>query len=313
MENITSNFGVVALDILEAARTFTAIAEHKSLTQAAKKLGLSLPSVVRHLAEIERQHGVRLFQRTTRRLQITDDGISYLQFCERLRHEVDSISDVLAGKASRPKGEVSISAPVLFGQKHVAPAVIATLKQHQELSIRLRLEDALSDLVRDQVDVAVRIGTLPDSSMIARKVGFVRLVVCASPALLKITGKPRRPSDLANLPCLRFDGHRFNTAWTFQSGRRRIDVGVSGPFITNLGQPIIDACVSGLGFGQFISYQVAEEVERGQLEHVLEDYEPRPIPVHIVYLPGGPLPMRVRTVIDHLTAHLQRSLGENVK
>jgi DNA-binding transcriptional LysR family regulator len=306
MESIILFFGVIELDILEAARTFTAIAEHKSLTQAAKKLGLSLPTVVRHLSEIERKHGVRLFQRTTRRLQITEDGVIYLRFCERLRHEVENIEDVLSGGTTSPSGHVSISAPVLFGQLHVMPAVVAILRQHKGLSIRLRLEDSVVDLVRDHIDVAVRVGSLHNSSMIAKKVGSVRHIVCASPSLLKSVGKPRRPSDLADMPCIRFDGHRFSTSWSFQSGGRKLDVGVKGQFITNLGRPMIDACVAGIGFGQFINYQVANEVKRGELKIVLAEFESKPFPVNLLYLPGGPLPARVRTVIDSLSYQLSR-------
>lgn len=294
---------------LDAIEMFQTVAERQSLTEAAKRLGKSLPTVVRQLADLERHLGVRLFRRTTRRVEITEDGLTYLRFCQRVRAELESIEDELRGKLAEPTGQVTISAPLLFGQIHVAPAVTQILARYPGLNIRLSLQDRIVDLLEDHIDIALRIGHLKDSSLIARGIGEVRQVLCASPALLKKRGAPKTPADLSNLPCIRLDGNNFATSWPFLvSGKKRL-VPVTGQLTTNIMRPAIDACVAGLGFGLFLSYQVRDEVQRGRLKLLLRKYEPQPLPVHLVHAGSRLLSSRVRTVLDELAVRLKPAVS----
>jgi DNA-binding transcriptional LysR family regulator len=299
------------MDKLWAMQAFVAIAEHGSITAAAETLSTSTPSLVRTLAALERQLGVRLLNRTTRRQQLTDEGMEYL---ERSRHILGQISEADAAVSARrtaPEGRLVVTAPSLFGRLHVASTAIAFLERYPQVSIELLLLDRVVNLLEEGVDVAVRIAHLPDSSLVAVPVGEIQRVVCASPALLRRTGIPREPQDLANRPVVRFTTLGLRDEWEFQQGDRRRMVAVAGPFASNQADAAIDACLQGLGFGRFLSYQVQALLDAGKLKRVLQAFETEPLPVSLVYPHARLLSARVRVFVDWTSARLRTLLASN--
>lgn len=284
------------MDKLKAMHTFVEIARAGSLTGAARRMGSSLPSVVRRLADLEGELGVRLFNRTTRKISLTREGGHYLEHCQAILSSIDEAESSLAAEQATPSGQLRVTAPVLFGQYYVAPAVTGFLQRYDQVRCQLSLNDRNIDLLEDQVDVGVRIGHLPDSTLIAHRVGEVRRVVVAAPAFLEKQGIPSHPRDL-----LRGNGvHVLSrwTPWTFREGEHVFTVPVTGNFDCNQIAPAIEACLSGLGFGMFLSYQVAHHVREGRLRILLADFEQPPRPVSVVYPHARRLPVRTRLFVD---------------
>lgn len=291
------------MDKLKAMYTFAAIAEHGSLTAAARELGGSLPAVVRSLAALERELGVRLFNRTTRRIALTEDGRQYLERCRQVLAAIDDAERSLRGDAKTPSGRLTVTAPVLFGQLHVAPAINRFLRRHPKVQVNAVLLDRVVDLLDEGIDVGIRIGALADSSLVARPIGSVRRVLVASPAYLRKHGVPRHPRELADANCLRVTGNARR--WRFHENGAAFPVRVRGNLRFNQVQPLVDACAAGLGFGMFMSYQVAALIERGALRVVLESFEPPRQPIHVVYPQARLLPARVRLFIDWMQRELK--------
>lgn len=297
------------MDKLQAMATFVQIADRGSLTAAADALGASLSSVVRTLAALEQSVGVRLMNRTTRRIALTEEGHDYLERCRRILADVEDAEQALNTGTQEPAGVLRVTAPVLFGQLHVAPAVAGFLARYRRMHVELMLLDRVVSLVDEGIDVAVRIGPLADSSMIAVPIGQIRRVVVASAALLKAVDTPQRPEDLAHLPCVRFTSLMPGTTWQFFENGRPLAVQVNGQFACNQAATCVDACVAGLGFGMFISYQVQRALQARQLREVLTDFEPLPLPVNLVYPHARLLSPRVRTFIDFAAAELRQTLA----
>jgi len=270
------------MDKLHAMATFVQIAERGSLTAAAQGLDTSLSSVVRTLAALEADLGVRLLNRTTRRIALTAEGQQYLERCRRILADMEDAEQALRGTAQDPSGLLRVTAAVLFGQLHVAPVVDAFLACHRRTQVELILLDRVVSLVEEGIDLAVRIGPLSDSSMVAVPVGQIRRVAVASPALLAAAGTPAHPQDLGSLPCVRFTALMPGTTWHFIENGRALAIEVAGRFACNQAATCVDACVAGLGFGLFLSYQVCRPLEAGQLKEVLTDFEPPPLPVSLV-------------------------------
>jgi DNA-binding transcriptional LysR family regulator len=296
------------MDKLWAMQAFVAIAERGSITAAADSLNTSTPSLVRTLAALEHELGVRLLNRTTRRQQLTDEGMEYL---ERSRHILTQILEADAAVSARrtaPQGRLVVTAPALFGRLHVAPAATAFLARFPQVNIELLLLDRVVNLLEEGVDVAVRIAHLPDSSLIAVPVGEIRRVICASPAFLRRTGIPREPQDLASRPAVRLTTLGQRDEWEFQEAGRRRMVAVAGPFSCNQTDAAIDACLQGLGFGRFLSYQVQALVDAGKLKRVLQEFETEPLPVSLVYPHARLLSARVRVFVDWMSVRLRTLL-----
>ncbi|MGH7818791.1 MAG: LysR family transcriptional regulator [Candidatus Binatia bacterium] len=296
------------MDKLNAMTTFVRIVDRGTMTGAARSLGTSLPSVVRTLAALERFLGVRLLNRTTRRIQLTEEGRVYLERCRRIVEEVEEADRSMSARRATPSGNVAVTAPVLFGRMHVAPIVAGFLAEHPEVRVELMLQDRIVNLLEENLDVAVRIGPLADSSLVAVPVGHVRRIVCASPRLLRRTGGPKHPSDLAGRPCIGFTG-LGGEEWSFRADGRAIAVRVKGPLSSNHADVALDACAGGLGYGRFLSYQAMPLVKRGKLRIVLAGFEPPPIPVSIVVPHARLLPVRVRAFVDWSAARLRRALA----
>jgi DNA-binding transcriptional LysR family regulator len=285
------------------------IAECGSLTAAADALGKSLPSVVRILATLEESLQVRLFNRTTRRIALTEEGRLYLERCRKILADIEEAEMILGEHQIEPRGTVSLTAPVRFGEMHVAPAVTRFLERHRRMQVNLLLLDRVVNLLEEGMDAAVRIAELSDSSLIAKPIGEIRRVVCASPTLLAKIGRPQRPEALSTLPCLLFTGISTGSVWHFQEGDKRLSVPVSGRLQCNQVGAAIDACVAGLGFGLFLHYQAMPSLERGALEIVLNEFELPPLPVSMVYPHTRLMSARVRTFVDWIARDLRQSLS----
>lgn len=291
------------MDKLRAMQTFVRIVDKGSLTAAATSLGTSLPAVVRTLAALEAHLQVRLLNRTTRRLALTEDGRSYLDSCRRILATIDEVEAGLTTRQVELAGHLTVTAPMLFGQMYVAPAVTRFVQRYPAVHCSVNFADRVVDLLEEGVDVGVRIGPLRDSTLIAQPVGRIRRVVVATPAFLRKHGVPRHPEDLAREPCLRFSNGNPHW-WTFQDDGRVFQVQVTGNLEFNQTAPAVAACAAGAGFGHFLSYQVAPLVAEKKLRIVLEDYELAPWPLSVLYPHARMLPARTRALIDWLKADL---------
>jgi DNA-binding transcriptional LysR family regulator len=295
------------MDRLKALQTFVHIADQGSLTKAAQALDLSLPAVVRSLAALEAHLRVRLFNRTTRRVALTDEGRRYLEYARQILATLAEAERAISTDLSAPAGLLRVTAPVLFGQLHVAPAVTRFLHKHRAVQVELELLDRVVNLIDENFDVGIRIGVLDDSSLVARTVGAVRRVVVASPAFLRRHGIPRQPQDLQALDCVSWSSG--SSTWSFHQQGKLLAVPVHGSLRCNHVQAVIDACVAGMGCGMFMSYQVAEQVEQGQLRIVLDAFEPPPRPVNLVVPQARLLPARTRVFIDWMLRELRGFKG----
>jgi DNA-binding transcriptional LysR family regulator len=291
------------VDLL-ALQTFVRIADGGSLSAAARATGRSLPAISRSLVQLESELGVRLLHRTTRRIHLTDAGAQYLERCRRILAEVDDANASVSNLDRSLAGPIALTAPILFGQLHIAPVVTEFLGLHPEVSVNLMLSDALSNIVEEGIDLAVRIGRLQDSGLVARKLGEVRRVACASPAYLKRRGTPKTPKDLATHSCLQFGALSPTPYWEFHEAGKPRQVRIQGNFSSNQGAPVIAAARAGLGIVFTLSYQVQELVAKGELRVVLQPYEAPPIPVSVILPSGRMQPARVKALADFLQARI---------
>jgi DNA-binding transcriptional LysR family regulator len=285
------------MDKLRAMKTFVQIADDGSLTAAAGALGMSLPAVVRSLAALEAELGARLFQRTTRRLALTQEGLQYLARSRDILAAVAEADASLAEETQAPRGRLTITAPVLLGERVVTDFVTRLITAHPRIRCSVQLLDRYVDLVDEGVDVGIRIGALADSSLVALRLGEVRHVVVASPSFLRRHGTPRHPSELRARPCVRLAGP-IRPGWAFQDVGRKLHVAVDGPLDFNHAGAALHACEQGAGFGQFFSYQVQDALRERRLRIVLAAFEPARLPVSIVYPHARLLPGRTRAFID---------------
>ena len=296
------------MDKLRAMQAFIHIAEEGSLTAAARVMESSLPAMVRTLAGFEAQLGVRLFNRTTRRISLTEEGRRHLESCRQLLAALDDAEAALTAEAGEPTGHLTITAPVLFGQMHVAPAVTRFVQQYEKMRCSMVLLDRVVNLLEEGIDVGIRIGELDDSSLVAQPVGHIRRLVVASPAWLKRHGVPRHPRDLLKANCVRVTDHA--TAWgPFNDKGRQLRLAVSGNLEFNQIAPAVAACAAGAGLGMFFSYQVAPFLESRQLRCVLEDFEPPVRPINVVYPHARLLPKRTRVFIEWIKEELRPFQG----
>lgn len=297
------------MDRLEAMTVFVAIVDGGSLSAAGRKLGVPLATVSRKLADLEAHLTTRLITRSTRKLVLTDAGRDYLAACRQIIEQVDEAERTAAGAFAKVRGQLVIAAPIMFGRLHVVPVATEFLEQHPEIDIRLRLGDRNVNLIEEHVDVALRIGTLPDSSLVATQVGAIRRVVCASPDYLHRFGTPLAPDDLAAHSCISFDGLDSATAWTFvgENGEKW-PVAIHSRLTVSTADAAIAASTLGLGLTRVLSYQVAEPLREGRLVRVLANHEPAAVPASLVYPGQGRLPMKTRAFIDFAVVRLRERM-----
>jgi DNA-binding transcriptional LysR family regulator len=291
------------MDRLETMRVFVAVAEERGFAPAARRLALSPPAVTRAIAALERRIGARLLQRTTRVVRLTEAGARYFADCKRILADLETAETAAAASQTEPRGELVVTAPLVFGRMFVAPVVLEFVARHAHVSARTLLADHVVDILENGVDVAVRIAHLPDSSLTALKVGSVRRLLCASPAYLAARGAPRTPADLAAHETIVFaSSGAAQTEWDFGG---RTTVPLNSRFAVNNADAAIAAAVSGAGITRVMSYQIGPQVEAGQLVPVLERYAPPPIPVSIVSAAGKRSPAKVRAFVDFAAERLK--------
>jgi DNA-binding transcriptional LysR family regulator len=279
---IIPDFERALLDQVAALRVFVAVAEAGSLSAAGRALGMPLPTVSRHLSALEDQLDTRLVTRTTRRLALTEPGRHYLETCRRVIDELEAAERRLAGEQADPQGELGLTAPVSFGRLHVLPIVTEFLGAFPRVTARMLLLDRVVDLVEEGLDIGVRIGNLPDSSMRAIRVGVVRFVLCASPSYLAARGTPETPRALAGHSCISFTALSHVEHWKFAWPRPERVI-ITSRLTVNTADAAIDAAKAGLGITRVLSYQAEAGVADGSLQLLLEPFEPDAIPVHLLH------------------------------
>jgi DNA-binding transcriptional LysR family regulator len=293
------------MDKLVAMKTFVRIVEAGSLTAASVSLDTSLPTVVRTLAALERDLGVSLLKRTTRRLHLTDEGSQYLERCRAILAAIQEAQDILVARRTEPIGRLAVTASVLFGRRYLAPILFDFLHRNPKVSADVLFVDRVVNLVEQGMDVAVRIARLEDSSLVAIPVGRMRRVVCASPRYLRRHGVPKVPNDVRDHLCIRHLGLAPLSEWRFRAGRRHIAVPVTSVVTCNDIDSAVNACINGLGLGMFLSYMVAPYRQDGRLKYVLEAFETDPIPVQVVYVQRL-MSNKVRAFVDECVDKLRR-------
>jgi DNA-binding transcriptional LysR family regulator len=286
------------MDRIDAMQAFVAVADFRSFAPAARKLGLSPSAVTRLVAALEERLGARLLQRTTRSVTLTDVGARYLERARRVLADVEEAEGSAQDERARPSGRLVVSAPIGFGRLHVSPVMSAYLKRYPEVSGELRLADRLVNLVEDGVDLAVRIGHLADSSLVARHVGEMRRIVVASSGYLKRRGEPKTPEAVASHETIQFGATTASPDWRFVSDGSEIRVACTPRFVTNSADAAIQYAEQDGGLTRVLAYQAADAIKAGRLKIVLAKFEPPAMPIHVVYPTSRLLSAKVRTFID---------------
>ncbi|MEK6318712.1 MAG: LysR family transcriptional regulator [Burkholderia gladioli] len=294
---------------IESMSLLVAVVDAGSMSAAARRLDIPLATVSRKIAELEAYLNTRLLHRTTRQLSLTEAGESYVAGCRRILDDIAETERAATGEYAAPRGELIVTAPIVFGRLHIVPAVAAFLAHYPEIDVRLVLTDRVAHLMEEQIDVALRIGELPDSSLMAVRVGSVRRVICASPAYLAAHGAPAEPADLANHPCISFEVLASRRAWVFEAGKGELTVPVHSRFAVNTAEAAIDAAVLGVGLIRVLSYQVETALREGALEVVLGGFEARPLPVSLVHKGQAPMPLKLRAFLDFVAPRLRERLA----
>ncbi len=282
---------------LGAMRVFVEVAECQSFAEASRKLDISPPAVTRSVAQLEKLLGAKLFNRTTRLVRLTDAGNRYLVDTKRILEAIDEAEAAAVGSYRNPEGILTVTAPVLFGQKYIVPIVVEYLRRNPGVSVRLELLDRVTNLIEEGLDVAIRIGPLPESNLFAVTVGHVRRVVCGSPDYFETHGKPLHPSDLDNHRIILASTVEHSSSWSFQ-GEDKISVKVSPRLYCNHNSAAIRAATAGWGVTRLMSYQVAEEIRQRELVTVLNDFETRSLPINVVHLEGRRANAKTRAFLD---------------
>ncbi|MDR9775355.1 LysR family transcriptional regulator [Rhizobium hidalgonense] len=299
------------MDRLDAMTVLLAVVEQGSLSAAARHLRSPLATVSRKVSELEAHLGARLLQRTNRKVALTEAGRSYVEAAREILDRVEEAERAAAGEYSAPKGELTMTAPIVFGRLHVLPVVVDFLKAYPDINLRLMLGDRLSNLVEDHIDVALRIGNLPDSNLIAIRLGSIRRTVYASPDYLTRHATPRHPGDLSTHDCVTFEGMASKVSWTFAEGKRDLPVSIRSRLAVNTAEAAVDAAVAGLGITRVLSYQAARAEAAGLLVPLLADFEAPPAPVHLVYPTQGLVPRKLRALLDFATPRLRATLNKS--
>jgi DNA-binding transcriptional LysR family regulator len=289
---------------------FVAAIEAGSLSAAGRRLGMPLATVSRKVSELEAQLRTRLLHRSTRQLTLTDAGESYLVACRRILDEVAEAERAAAGEYSTPQGELIVTAPIQFGRLHVLPVTTQFLQAYPAVDVRIVFGDRVVNLHDDHVDLALRIGELPDSRQVATRIGMIREVTCASPAYLAERGTPQSPDELAAHACITFDRLGAAGSWKFHASGTERAVAIHSRLTVNTADAAIGAAIAGVGITRALSYQIADARRAGALDVVLREFQPPPRPVSLVYPQQGRVPLKLRAFIDFVTPRLKARLAD---
>ena len=289
------------MDRLETMTILLRVVDRGSFSAASRDLGVPLATVSRKVNELEAHLGTKLLVRTTRKVALTDIGSAYVASTRRILDEIDETERIAAGEFHVPRGELILTAPILFGRLHILPIVTEFLAAYPQINVRMLLTDRNLHLIEDHVDMAVRIGPLPDSTMIGTRVGLMRTVVCASPKLLAEQGVPKSPEDLAGLPCVNFEFLSPASAWPYMPIRPRLSVTTA--------EAAVWAAAQGLGVTRVLHYQCADAINDGSLRIILANFEVEPLPVHLLHAARGALPAKLRVFLDFAAGRLREGLS----
>jgi DNA-binding transcriptional LysR family regulator len=296
---------------LEAMQAFVAVVEGQGFSAASRSLGIPLPTVSRWIAELEQRLGAQLLMRSTRKVVVTDSGRQYYESVRRILESLADADVQAAGEYRNPRGQLTITAPALFGRLHILPIVTDFMASNLEITARLLFSDFVTDLMEEHVDLGVRIGKLTDVSLIAAKVGEVRNFYCASPGYLSARGLPRLPAELVKHDCITFSKSGDPVPWPFRSsGQTQQAVTTTPRLSVNTAEAAAEAAIADSGITWLYSYQAAPHLADGSLIAVLTEFEADSVPVSIVYPAGRLVPQKVRHFIDFAAERLRKTLQE---
>ncbi|WP_421839678.1 LysR family transcriptional regulator [Novosphingobium sp.] len=298
------------MDRFEAMRTLLAAVDGGSLSAASRALNTPLPTVSRRVSDLEAHLGAQLLVRTSRKLILTEAGEAFVAATRRVLDDLADAERAASGEYRVPRGELMVTAPIMFGKLHVAPIVHTFLAAYPDVTVRLVLSDSTIDLVEAHVDVAVRVGQLPDSDLVARKLGDIRWVICASPGYLARRGAIAAPDDLARHDCIAFEGRHSTRSWRIGAGANARSVDITPRFSVNTADAIIEAAAAGVGVARIMSYQAAAAAADGRLVPLFSDLGCEPVPVHLVHRRQRSQPLKLRAFLDFVAPRLQNVLGE---
>lgn len=293
------------MDRIDAMNVFVTVVETRSLSAASRKLRMPLPTVSRKVSDLESHLKARLLNRSTRQLTLTDAGAAYLTACKRILEDVSDAERAASGEYNAPQGDLMISAPLAFGRMHLLPIVNEFLREFSHVDVRLMLGDRIDNLMQEHLDLAVRIGELADSTLIATRVGATRRIVCASPGYLSRHAAPSVPEDLAKHACIAFEAMGSAQEWVFKSGSASVTVTLQPRLIVNTADAAIDAAIAGVGITRVLSYQVQSALQQGTLVKSLSKFEPEAMPINLVYTAQRRLPLKLRAFLDFAAPRLR--------
>ena len=296
------------MDRLEGMSIVLAVAEVGSLSAAARRLNTPVATASRKISELEAHLRTKLFDRTARKLALTVAGSSYVAASKRILADLTEAERAASGEYSAPTGELIITGPVNLGRLLLVPILAEFLRVYPKIDVRLVLIDRIVSLPEDHVDVALRVGVLPDSRLIASRVGSVRRVTCASPAYLAARGTPSTPDDLAGHDCITYESILAPNAWRFVRDKTEITVSVQPRLVVSHVEAACDAALAGIGIARVFYHHVAASIEAGTLVTVLADFETKPLPVNLLYAAGRFLPIKVRAFLDFAAPRLKAQL-----
>lgn len=305
------------MDRLEAMSMLVAVVGKGSFSAASRDLRVPLATLSRKISDLEAHLGARLLTRTTRRITLTDAGATYVAAARRILDQVEEAEQEAANEFTMPRGELILTTPIMFGRLHVLPVVSAFLAALPEINVRLILADRNLHLVEDHVDMAVRIGELPDGAMVATRIGVMRTVTCASPACIARHGRPATPDDLLGMPCVSFDFPGLSPVWRYRLSQpprasrasEAANIAIRPRLSVTTAEAAVEAAILGTGVTRLLHYQVATAVESGLLEIVLQDFELPPSPVHVVHVARGQMPLKMRRFLDFAVPRLRQTLA----
>ncbi|PSJ62796.1 LysR family transcriptional regulator [Pseudaminobacter soli (ex Li et al. 2025)] len=297
------------MDRLDAMQVLLAVVDAGSLSAASRKLNAPLPSVSRKVAELERHLGTRLLVRTSRNVQLTDAGRDYVDAARQIIAQIEDAELRASGEYHTPRGVLTITVPITFGQDYVLPFAYDFLREHPEITLNVISLDRVVNLVDEHVDVGVRLGELADSSFYAVKVGDFDFVTCASPEYLARKGRPSSPEELVNHDGAVF-GQITEPGWIYQQDSLRLEAKPNIRVRANTATATVTAATRGVGIIRIPRYQVAKELRSGALVAILDDYGSPSFPAHLVYVRQGLLPLKVRVFIDWMAPRLKRALND---
>ena len=294
------------MDRIGSVAVFVEVAERRSFAEAARRLGRSPTAITRAIGELEARLGVRLLNRTTRAVGVTEAGERFLAGARRVLADLDEIERAAVGEGTAPRGELRVTAPILFGRLHVSPIMIEFLERFPDVSVALSLIDRPVDLVEEGLDVAVRIGALAESSAIASRVGALQRIVVASPDYLARCGTPKAPAELGAHAIVAFSGMEGADRWVFRGQGGEASVAIRPRLVVTTAEAAVDAARAGFGVTRVLSYQAADDIARGSLRRLLQAHEGAELPVHLLYPGGRHPPPKLRAFLDFAVPRLRR-------